>query len=236
VSPAAPSVVVTIDGPAGSGKSSAAEALAGRLGWQVLDTGAMYRAAGVLALERGVDPSNGPAVAAALRQSVIDFDWSSSPPEIRLDGRPIGEAIRSPAATAAASAVAPHPEVRACLVESQRRIAAEHPRLVSEGRDQGSLVFPDALVRFYLDAPVEERARRRVRQWEAEGRIVELADVEQAIRERDRLDEHREVGPLRRPEAGVELETGSLDLEQVVDRLESTVREAMAEHRIVAEA
>jgi cytidylate kinase len=167
---------------------------------------------------------------------VIDFDWSSSPPEIRLDGRPIGEAIRSPAATAAASAVAPHPEVRACLVESQRRIAAEHPRLVSEGRDQGSLVFPDALVRFYLDAPVEERARRRVRQWEAEGRIVELADVEQAIRERDRLDEHREVGPLRRPEAGVELETGSLDLEQVVDRLESTVREAMAEHRIVAEA
>ena len=130
MSPAAPSVVVTIDGPAGSGKSSAAEALAGRLGWQVLDTGAMYRAAGVLALERGVDPSNGPAVAAVPRQSVIDFDWSSSPPEIRLDGRPIGEAIRSPAATAAASAVAPHPEVRACLVESQRRIAAEHPRLV----------------------------------------------------------------------------------------------------------
>jgi len=231
-----PSVVVTIDGPAGSGKSSAAEALATRLGWQVLDTGAMYRAAGLLAVERSIDPANGPAVATALRDCRIDFDWSVSPPEIRLDGRPVGDAIRTPESTAAASSVAAHPEVRSSLVSSQRRIAAEHPRLVSEGRDQGSVVFPDALVRFYLDAPVEERARRRVRQWLGAGRSAGLAEVEEAIRTRDRLDEGRAVGPLRMPSGGVVVETGELDLEEVVDRLERIVRAALAEHRIVAEA
>lgn len=231
-----PSVVVTIDGPAGSGKSSAAEALADRLGWQVLDTGAMYRAAGLLALERGIDPKDGPAVAAALERSRIDFDWSASPPEVRIDGRPVGEAIRSPEATAASSAVAPHAEVRRCLVESQRRIAAGHPRLVSEGRDQGSVVFPDALVRFYLDAPVAERARRRVRQWVAEGRHAAVDEVERAIRERDRLDEGRAVGPLRKPIGGVVVETGDMSLLDVVSHLEQVVRSALAEHRIVAEA
>lgn len=231
-----PSVVVTIDGPAGSGKSSAAEALASRLGWQVLDTGAMYRAAGLLAIERGVDPTDGSAAAGALARSRIDFDWATAPPTVRIDGRPVGDAIRSPEATAAASAVAAHPEVRRELVEAQRRIAAEHPRLVSEGRDQGSVVFPDALVRFYLDAPVEERARRRVRQWVAEGRDAALGDVERAIRERDRLDQSRTVGPLRRPSGGIVIETGELDLGQVVDRLEAAVRARLVEHRIVAEA
>ena len=231
---ARPSVVVTIDGPAGSGKSSAAEALARRLGWEVLDTGAMYRVAGAIALETGLDPADGPAVAAAMLDRRIDFDWSGTPPEVRLDGRPMGEAIRTPEATAAASAVAAHPEVRACLVEAQRRIAERHPRLVSEGRDQGSVVFPDALVRFYLDAPVEERARRRVRQWAAEGRRVSEDEVERAMRERDRFDETREVGPLRRPDGGVVVETGDLDLGQVVDRLETEVRRALAAHRVVA--
>lgn len=231
-----PSVVVTIDGPAGSGKSSAADALAQRLHWQVLDTGAMYRAAGLLAIERAIDPADGASVAAALRACRIDFDWSVSPPMVRLDGRPVGEAIRSPAATAAASAVAAHPEVRACLVESQRRIAADHPRLISEGRDQGSVVFPDALVRFYLDAPVGERTRRRVRQWAAEGRTADPREVEEAIRARDLRDSERAVGPLRKPEGGVSIDTGTLDLGEVVDRLERTVRVALAEHRIVAEA
>lgn len=231
----APSVVVTIDGPAGSGKSSAAESLARRLDWQVLDTGAMYRAAGLLALERGVDPADGAAVAKMLRLCRIDFDWSASPPEVRVDGRGLGGSVRSPAATAAASAIAGHPEVRARMVEQQRLLASEHPRLVSEGRDQGSVVFPDALVRFYLDAPERERARRRVLQWIAEGQSPDLDEVEQAIRERDRRDLSRAVGPLRRPDGGVVLETGALDLEQVVDRLEAAVRAALARHPAVAE-
>lgn len=222
--PQAPATVVTIDGPAGSGKSSVAQRLARRLGWQVLDTGAMYRAAALLALRRGIDPAAGSKVADALRTATIDFDWSSDPPRILLDGQPVDEAIRTPEATAAASHVAGSPEVRAMLVEAQRRIAAGHPQLISEGRDQGSVVFPHAMVRFFLDAPVEQRAHRRALQLAAAGREADEPAIRAAIRERDELDRTRAVGPLVKPEGAVVIDTGSLTLEEVVDRLESSVR------------
>lgn len=220
-------LVVTIDGPAGCGKSSVAQQLARRLGWQVLDTGAMYRAAALLALRSGIDPSDGAAVAAAIRRSRIGFDWRADPPVILLDGEPVEEAIRSVEASAAASAVAARPEVRAILVESQRRVAASTPRLVSEGRDQGSVVFPDALVRFFLDAPVEERAHRRLRQLEQAGERVDELALQRAIRERDEHDRTRAVAPLVRPAGAVVVDTGGRSLEQVVDRLEREVREAL---------
>jgi cytidylate kinase len=221
-------VLVTIDGPAGCGKSSVARDLARRLGAAVLDTGAMYRAAALLAIRSGVDPSQGDRVAALLGEHPISFDWGADPPRITLDGEPVEEEIRSAPVTAAASIVAGQAPVRMALVAAQRREAHRHLRLVSEGRDQGSVVFPDAIVRFFLDAPVEERARRRAGQLVAAGRPADERAIGEAIRRRDELDRTREVGPLVRPAGAVVIDTGSLSLEQVVDRLEQEVRRALA--------
>ncbi len=220
--------VVTIDGPAGSGKSSVAQRLARRLCWQVLDTGAMYRAAALLALRKGIDPTDGAAVAAALRDAEIAFEWSSDPPRIMLDGEAVDGAIRTAETTEAAAHVAGAPAVRAMLVEAQRRIAAGHPRLISEGRDQGSVVFPDAAVRFFLDAPVEARAHRRALQIAESGGVADEAAIREAIRERDELDRTRTVGPLVKPSGAIMVDTASLSLEQVVDRLEAAVRERLS--------
>lgn len=228
MSRASVATVVTIDGPAGSGKSSVAQRLARRLGWQVLDTGAMYRAAALFALGRGIDPADGDRVAAALREASIGFDWSCDPPRILLDGVAVDEAIRTARTTEAASLVAGSPAVRAMLVEAQRRIAAGHPKLISEGRDQGSLVFPDAAVRFFLDAPVEERAHRRALQIAQAGGVADEAAIGEAIRERDELDRTRKVGPLVKPVGAIVVDTATLSLEQVVDRLETVVRERLA--------
>lgn len=220
-------VLVTIDGPAGCGKSSVAGRLARRLGAAVLDTGAMYRAAALLALRCGIAPEEGERIATLLRAHEIRFDWSADPPVILLDGEPVEQEIRSPEVTAAAALVAGQVPVRMAMVAAQRCEASRHPRLVSEGRDQGSVVFPDADVRFFLDAPVETRAQRRARQLVAEGRPADEAAIGVAIRERDRLDRIRSVGPLVRPAGAIEIDTGSLTLEQVVDRLEEEVRRAI---------
>jgi cytidylate kinase len=228
VSEASIGMVVTIDGPAGSGKSSVAQRLAKRLGWQVLDTGAMYRAAALLALRRGIDPADGERVATAVRRAEIGFDWSADPPRVLLDGEPVDEAIRTPEATRAASQVAGSPAVRAILVEAQRRIAAGHPRLISEGRDQGSVVFPDAMVRFFLDAPVEERARRRALQLAASGVLVDEDEIREAIRARDELDRTRRVGPLVKPRDAVTVDSATCSMEHVVDRLEAEVRSQLS--------
>ena len=228
MSEASIATVVTIDGPAGSGKSSVAQRLARRLGWQVLDTGAMYRAAALLALRCGIDPADGDRVAAAVRGADIGFDWSCDPPRILLDGVPVDEAIRTAETTEAASQVAGSPAVRAMLVEAQRRIAAGHPKLISEGRDQGSVVFPDAAVRFFLDAPVEERAHRRALQIAESGGVADEVAIGAAIRERDELDRTRKVGPLVKPAGAIVVDTSALSLEEVVDRLEAAVRQRLA--------
>ncbi len=219
-------VLVTIDGPAGCGKSSVAGRLARRLGAAVLDTGAMYRAAALLAIRCGLRPDEGDRIAALLREHAIRFDWSADPPRILLDGEAVEQEIRSPEVTAAAAIVAGQVPVRMAMVAAQRSEAGRHPRLVSEGRDQGSVVFPHADVRFFLDAPVEERAQRRARQLRAEGRPADETAICEAIRERDRLDRIRTVGPLVRPAGAIEIDTGSLTLDEVVGRLEAEVLRA----------
>jgi cytidylate kinase len=220
-------VLLTIDGPAGTGKSSVAHQLAQRLGLDFLDTGAMYRAAAWLAHRRGIDPADGVAVAAAVERAEIRFDWTTKPPAIHVDGESVADAIRSLAVSEIVSTVAAQPEVRVVLVEHQRRIAHAHPRLVTEGRDQGSVVFPDASLRFYLDADVHVRALRRARQLLSTGTDVDIEAVARDIERRDRIDTGRATAPLIRPEGAIEIDTTELDLQQVVDRLESISRDRL---------
>lgn len=217
-------LLITIDGPAGTGKSSVAHRLAARLGLDFLDTGAMYRAAALLAIEESIDPEDGPALARRLRDRAIRFDWNHDPPRVLLGGRDVSERIRDLDVSGVVSDVARQPEVRTVLVERQREIARAHPRLVSEGRDQGSTVFPHARFRFYLDAAPEVRARRRVDQLAESGREVDFETVRRDIARRDELDSTREVGPLVKPPEAIVVDTGDRTMEAVVSELERVVR------------
>jgi cytidylate kinase len=221
-------IIITIDGPAGSGKSTVAHRLAERLGLEFLDTGAMYRAAALLALEQGIEPNDGPRLADAVRTASLAFDWTTDPPRLLMGGRDVSRRIRDMDVSSIVSIVAALSEVRAILVGEQRRVADEHPRLVTEGRDQGSVVFPDAPLRFFLDADAAVRARRRLAQLAESGTHVEESAVVNDIRERDRIDSTRADGPLTRPKGAIEIDTSDLSIEQVVDRLESIAREELA--------
>ncbi len=220
-------VIVTIDGPAGTGKSTVANLLAERLGLEMLDTGAMYRAAAVVALDEGVPADDGPALAARIAEEGLVFDWSVRPPRILLGGRDLTERVRDADVNRAVSVVARQAALRAALVDAQRAIGRSHPRLVTEGRDQGSVVFPAAAVRFYLDAHPEVRARRRVEQMRAQGRPADYEAVLRAIVERDYLDETRADGPLVCPEGAQRVDTSGLTLAGVVQELERRVRTAV---------
>jgi cytidylate kinase len=220
-------VILTIDGPAGTGKSSVAHRLARRLGLEFLDTGAMYRTVALIALERGIDPMEGRVLAGQVDESDLHFDWTTDPPRIMVNERDVSKRIRQLDVNKVVSIVAAQPEVRESLVQQQRKIAARHPRLVTEGRDQGSVVFPDAAIRFYLDAAVEIRARRRVDQLREAGIEVSVGDVISEIERRDTIDSTRADGPLMRPVGAIEIDTSDLTLEQVVDRLESIARERL---------
>ena len=219
-----PSLIITIDGPAGTGKSTVAHRLAERLGLEYLDTGAMYRAAAVIALDRGIDPADGPTLAAAVNRAEMRFDWTQAPPPLMLGDRDVSRRIRDLEVSAIVSIVAAQTAIRRVLVQEQRRIAAEHPRLVTEGRDQGSIVFPDAPVRFYLDAEVSVRAERRMKQLAEAGKPADAEQVSQDIRRRDHIDSTRADGPLTRPDGAIDIDTNYRTAEQVVDLMESIAR------------
>lgn len=211
-------MIITIDGPAGSGKSAAALQLAQRLGIPHLDTGAMYRAVALDALEEGItqDPDR---IGQRSRLLSLDFDWSKSPAEILLNGRNVAEAIRQPQVTEMTYLAADNPWVREELVRRQRLIGEKAGSLVTEGRDQGSIVFPNAQFKFYLSARPDERARRRIAQMAAKGISAELQDVLQQILQRDMRDQARTVGPLIRPHDAIELDTTELTLDQTVEAM-----------------
>jgi cytidylate kinase len=225
---AAEGVIVTMDGPAGTGKSTVALKLAQRLGLEMLDTGAMYRAAAVVAIDEGVPADDGEALAARIAEEGLVFDWSQRPPRLLLGGRDLTERIRDQDVNTVVSIVARQGPLRAAMVRAQREIGRQHPRLVTEGRDQGSVVFPDAAVRFYLDAHPEVRARRRVEQMRSQGRPADYEAVLRAIQQRDRLDETRTDGPLVCSSDAERVDTSLLTLPQVVDELERRVRARVA--------
>ncbi len=202
-------MVVAIDGPAGAGKSTVARAVAERLGFTYLDSGAMYRCVALSALERGADP--------ALLAPTLKIELGE---RIRLDGRDVTDAIRAPEVSEAASRAAAEPEVRRAMVAEQQRLMSAGD-WVAEGRDIGTVVAPDAEVKVFLTASAQERARRRAAELGVDPAHIL---VEQTIR--DQRDETREHSPLRPAPGATELDTTGLTLEQVVDRVAGLVDDA----------
>jgi cytidylate kinase len=226
--------VVAIDGPGGSGKGVVARAVARRLGWHVLDSGALYRLVGIAALARGVSLDDAATVADVARNLDADFDpLAGSEGRVMLDGRDVTDAIRTEAASYAASQVAAMSRVRAALVERQRGFRRP-PGLVADGRDMGSYIFADARVKVFLTASVEERARRRYNQLKQKGIDVSLPALSQDMAERDRRDTQRSVAPLRAdPDARI-LDSTGMTIEQVVSVVLRWVAEAYPDvaHRL----
>jgi cytidylate kinase len=217
-------MVITIDGPAGTGKSTVAMALAERLGFDFLDTGAMYRAVGLEALRRNTNLEDPRELAFVARHARIDFDWAKQPPTVKLNGETVGHLLRGGEATRAASYVAVVPAIREMLVAQQQRIGRERQNLVTEGRDQGTVVFPKAEFKFYLDATPQERARRRVAQLRARGEIVDYNEILGGIVSRDTRDATRSVGPLAVPPDAQVIDTTKMTQQQVVDAMAQRVR------------
>jgi cytidylate kinase len=217
-------MVITIDGPAGTGKSTVALAVAERLGFDFLDTGAMYRAMGLAALRREVNLEEPRDLIFVARHARIEFDWSKHPPGVVLNGEPVGHLLRGVEATRAASYVAVVPAIREMLVNQQREIGAAHRDIVTEGRDQGSIVFPDAEFKFYLDATPQERARRRVAQLRSRGETVDAQQILNEIVSRDHRDRSRAVGPLAVPKDAIVMDTTSLTQPEVIDQIVQRVQ------------
>jgi CMP/dCMP kinase len=203
--------VVAIDGPAGSGKSTVARRVAEALGLPALDTGAMYRAVTWAVLDAGLDPADGPAVTALAER----IDLAVGPP-VLVGGRDITDAIRTADVSGAVSVVAAVPEVRVLLVAAQREWIEVHGGGVVEGRDIGTVVAPDALLKIYLVASEEERARRRQRQEDAVEVSGDLDATQAAIRRRDAIDSGRAASPLAAADDAVVLDTTGLSVEGVV--------------------
>lgn len=213
-------MVIAIDGPGGVGKSTVTRALALRLGCEYLDTGATYRAATLAVLRAGVVPDDGPAVIAAVTEANIEYIGGV----VHLDGEAVGDAVRSDDVTAAVSAVSAIPEVRAGIVAVQRAWVAEHRgSAVVEGRDIGTVVFPDAAVKVFLTARPDIRAARRAGDAEAAGRQVD--EIMRDLARRDTFDSEREASPMVPAPDAVVIDTSDLSIAEVVSRIVTLVEE-----------
>ena len=217
-------IIITIDGPAASGKSSVARELAQRLGLELLNTGAMYRAAAAVLIQAGLDHRSDPkSVVRIVEAADIRFDFSHKPPMILAYGQPMELRIEDEDVTQLVSPIAGIAELRAHMVDRQQHVADTHPRLVSEGRDQGSVVFPQAAVKFFLEASSQVRALRRASQMRERGLSPNLEELRRLIEARDRSDESRLVGPLVCPDDAIVVDTSPMNFEQTVDTLERAV-------------
>lgn len=206
------SLVVTIDGPAGAGKSTVARLVAGRLGISYLDTGALYRTLALFLHSVGVPPMEGDALKHALSRLSVNIAGNA----VWLNGIDVGLEIRSPHVDSIVSHYAALPSVRANLLFIQREQGRNHG-IVADGRDMGTVVFPDAAVKIFLTASDEERARRRLLELRERGEDVPFDEVLRVIRERDKIDSERASAPLRKADDAIELCTDGLSIEEVVD-------------------
>lgn len=214
---------MTIDGPAGAGKSTVARRLARALGYRLLDTGAIYRAVALGAQRRGIAWTDGPGCAEIAKDLPIAFAFVGDVNRVSLDGEDVSEAIRTQDMSSGASQVSALPEVRAALLDLQRRLGAGGG-VVVEGRDTGTVVFPHADAKFFLTATVRERARRRTEELAAKGQVADLETVLEETVKRDERDASRDVAPMRPADDGVIVDSTGKSLDQVVAELEAEVR------------
>ncbi len=217
-------LVIAIDGPAGAGKSTVAQKVAERLGLDYVDSGATYRAAALRVLEWGVSQEDERAVAELVGRAEIRFAMDGHRPRVLLDGRDVTENIRTPEVTFAAAKVSRLPEVREKLIGLQRSLARRRG-VVMEGRDIGTVVFPQAPLKIFLKADPEERARRRLRDEQAKGRLATLDQTAYEIGRRDQLDAERKISPLVAAADACVVDSTQLTAEQVVERIIQLARE-----------
>ncbi|MBZ4666449.1 (d)CMP kinase [Mahella sp.] len=222
---------IAIDGPAGAGKSTVAKLLAKQLNIIYLDTGAMYRAVALKAIEQGVDVSDTDALSVLLEDTDIDISYVDEQQHVLLDGRDVTDIIRTPEVSDGASKVAAIPAVRLKLVELQRRIARMHD-VVMDGRDIGTFVLPNASVKFYLTASIEERARRRLEEMRAKGYEHSLDDVKDDIKARDKNDFEREFAPLRKADDAILIDSTDKTVDEVVEEMLSFIQAANVKRKI----
>ncbi len=221
-----PVPVLTIDGPSGAGKGAVSAIVAKHLGWHLLDSGAVYRAVALAALERNIDPADERALVGLCRELNLTFESGSDSIVVLLDGAPVGERLRSESVSQMASEIARLPALRQALLGRQREFRRA-PGLVADGRDMGTVVFADAAVKVFLDASVEERARRRHKQLKEQGESVKFSRLFRALAERDRRDRERAVSPTVPAADAVVLDSTELPLDEVVRRVLELVAERL---------
>ncbi|MBI5765553.1 MAG: (d)CMP kinase [Planctomycetes bacterium] len=216
-------MIITIDGPAGSGKSTAARKLAAKLGIAYLDTGAMYRAIAWAALQKGLRLTDAAGLIDVARTSDIEVDCGPTHTRVTLNGTEVSEAIRSMAVNQATSFVARIPEIRQILVEKQRQIGNRLGALVTEGRDQGSVVFPNADLKFFLDASIDKRSMRRYQELIADGEEAAYDMIKENLEQRDGNDRHQ-WAPLLEPATAIHIDTTQMTIHEVIERLLEEIR------------
>lgn len=223
-------LIVAIDGPAGSGKSTVTHLLARKLGYVHIDTGALYRAIALRAKDLGASYEDGSEMGKVARESKLEFQWlNDERNHIFLDGKNISTLIRTPEISMAASKISAFSEVRQALLGLQREMG-KGGGVVLEGRDIGTVVFPDAHIKFFLNASVESRARRRMVELEDKGIYLGFEEVKNQVIERDRGDTERKVAPLKKAADAIEVDTTNMTVEQVVETLASFVAERQKQY------
>jgi cytidylate kinase len=218
--------IITIDGPAGVGKSTVARMLAERLGAVFLDTGATYRAVTLAAMRAGAELTDTPAVMRVMDDTRFDFVHEGSQLKVFLNGVEATHQIRDPKVTEQVRHIAGAGALRARLVDLQRAFAARFERVVTEGRDQGTVVFPEAKYKFFLTADARQRARRRFEELKAAGQTVEFETLVEQIVSRDASDENRAVGPLKPAADAVKIDTTHIDAAGVVEKMLAVIHQA----------
>jgi cytidylate kinase len=222
-------VIIAIDGPSAAGKSTLAKRIARDLGFIYLDTGAMYRALALKVLREGIDVNDRPALKELVERTTIDLLANGESLQVLLDGEDVSNKIRTPEVSQMASRASALPLVRQWMLVLQRALG-QRGNVVAEGRDVGTVVFPDATIKIFLDASAQERARRRVEELRRAGQQVSLADTLREMAERDKRDRERDLAPLRKADDAIAIDSSSLDAETLAQTVMLEIRKNALEN------